>query len=231
MADYLEEIKRGLITAKNTIVATKSAVEGDSVTACDIKAVKEKAYHQKKGVDIWRVRLQGGRTDRETFVELKAATKSYGGYYSFYKGGGDKPGFVFEEEAQAQDFLGDFQRIMSPGDGNSSLTDKAGTGVDRDIVENVANKFLGGLNFTQKIELNVYESAEELTRRVNVDPKQAKRALGYLQGNKLHLTAGTMQAASEIQPLLRYEILEHYGLDVLEKTDKPAILKRNGSNT
>ncbi len=100
------------------------------------------------------------------------------------------------------------------------------TGVDRKIVEIQSAEFLKGLNLSEKIDVKIYDTAEDLVRDLNVSPEQASTALGFIQGNQLYLIAGNLSNPSEIQPLLRHEVLAHYGLDALETGDKLAILKK-----
>lgn len=44
-----------------------------------------KQYHEKKGIDIWVVRLEV-KVDDNTFAELKSFAKELRGYYSNFKG-------------------------------------------------------------------------------------------------------------------------------------------------
>lgn len=59
-----------------------------------------KQYHEKKGIDIWVVRLEV-KVDDNTFAELKSFAKELRGYYSNFKG---VNGFVFKSEEEAEDF-------------------------------------------------------------------------------------------------------------------------------
>lgn len=60
--------------------------------------------HTKKGTDIWTVTLNG-RVDGDAFNDYRSQAKGLGGYYSSYKGGGAVPGFIFDNEATANEFL------------------------------------------------------------------------------------------------------------------------------
>lgn len=59
-----------------------------------------KQYHEKKGVDIWVVRLEV-KVDDDTFAELKNLARKLHGYYSkYYK----TNGFVFKFREYARKF-------------------------------------------------------------------------------------------------------------------------------
>ena len=59
-----------------------------------------KQYHEKKGIDIWVVRLDV-KVDDDTFAELKGFAKELHGYYSTFYG---VNGFVFKTENDADKF-------------------------------------------------------------------------------------------------------------------------------
>lgn len=74
-----------------------------------------KQYHEKKGIDIWVVRLDV-RVDDDTFAELKGFAKELHGYYSTFYG---VNGFVFNTENSADKFgakLDDYLRIEETED-------------------------------------------------------------------------------------------------------------------
>lgn len=73
--------------------------------------------HTKKNTDIWTVALNG-RVDGDAFNEYRSQAKSLGGYYSRYTGGGAVAGFIFEDEAKANEFLN-----LVTGDNEAKLTD------------------------------------------------------------------------------------------------------------
>lgn len=88
--------------------ANREAIERERAEAAVIKQIDlgdgiemtiEKGYHTKKQIDIWEVSLTD-RVERDVFNELKVAAKKLGGYYSRFAGG-----FVFWEEADAQEFV------------------------------------------------------------------------------------------------------------------------------
>ena len=66
----------------------------------------EKGTHTKTGADIWYGRM-AGRVERDVYDRMNALAKKHGGYYSTYRGGGAKPGFVFKTEAEAKAFEAD----------------------------------------------------------------------------------------------------------------------------
>lgn len=75
-----------------------------------------KQYHEKKGVDIWVVRLEA-KVDDDTFAELREfAKRLHRGYYSTFFG---VNGFVFKTEKDAKKFgdkLDDYLQIEESGD-------------------------------------------------------------------------------------------------------------------
>lgn len=74
-----------------------------------------KQYHEKRGIDIWVIRLEV-KVDNETFAELKSFAKELRGYYSSYKG---VKGFVFKTEEKADEFgdkLDDYLQIDETDD-------------------------------------------------------------------------------------------------------------------
>ena len=73
--------------------------------------------HTKKGTDIWTVTLNG-RVDGDAFNDYRSQAKGLGGYYSSYKGGGAVPGFIFDNEATANEFLN-----LVTGDHEAKSTD------------------------------------------------------------------------------------------------------------
>ncbi|HHX4894655.1 TPA: PLxRFG domain-containing protein [Acinetobacter baumannii] len=73
--------------------------------------------HTKKGTDIWTVALNG-RVDGDAFNDYRSQAKGLGGYYSSYKGGGAVPGFIFDNEAAANEFLN-----LVTGDHEANSTD------------------------------------------------------------------------------------------------------------
>lgn len=73
--------------------------------------------HTKKGTDIWTVALNG-RVDGDAFNDYRSQAKGLGGYYSSYKGGGAVPGFIFDNEATANEFLN-----LVTGDHEAKSTD------------------------------------------------------------------------------------------------------------
>lgn len=73
--------------------------------------------HTKKGTDIWTVALNG-RVDGDAFNDYRSQAKDLGGYYSSYKGGGAVPGFIFDNEATANEFLN-----LVTGDHEAKSTD------------------------------------------------------------------------------------------------------------
>lgn len=73
--------------------------------------------HTKKRTDIWTVALNG-RVDGDAFNDYRSQAKGLGGYYSSYKGGGAVPGFIFDNEATANEFLN-----LVTGDHEAKSTD------------------------------------------------------------------------------------------------------------
>lgn len=74
-----------------------------------------KQYHEKKGIDIWVVRLEV-KVDDDIFAELKGFAKELRGYYSTFK---DARGFVFKSEKKAYEFgdkLDDYLQIEEEDD-------------------------------------------------------------------------------------------------------------------
>ncbi|MBL3590422.1 MAG: hypothetical protein JMN24_11600 [gamma proteobacterium endosymbiont of Lamellibrachia anaximandri] len=191
-------------------------VSGDSVVVGLSAAIKEKAYHKKKEMDIWRVRLQGPRTDRETFVELKEAAKKHGGYYSSYKGNGAKPGFVFDEEAQAQAFLGDFQQIMSLG-GRSSFSSPKNPGQVAGISVSAVEKAIAPtlLGWPADLDVRVLPSASD-----SKAPKQARDAVaegmvidGFFDGETIWLFADEIKSSRQAKILVVHEGIGHLAVE------------------
>lgn len=79
-----------------------------------------KQYHEKKGIDIWAVRLDV-RVDDDTFAELKGFAKELCGYYSTFNG---VNGFVFKTEGEADEFgnkLDDYLQIEEAEDSEYEL--------------------------------------------------------------------------------------------------------------
>lgn len=69
----------------------------------NVKAATEvvKSFHAKNQKDIWVIKMND-RFEYADFNTMKQMTNNNGGYYSAYKGQGAIPGFVFDNEQDAQ---------------------------------------------------------------------------------------------------------------------------------
>lgn len=76
--------------------------EPDEETKVDF--TYHKAFHSKKGHHIFIAKLTE-QVDRLTRSKLQSQAKKLGGYYSRYSQGGAVPGFAFESESAAQQFM------------------------------------------------------------------------------------------------------------------------------
>ena len=79
-----------------------------------------KQYHEKKGIDIWVVRLEVN-VDDDIFSELKGFAKELRGYYSSFQ---SVKGFVFKTEANADKFgdkLDNYLQIEDAGEDDNEM--------------------------------------------------------------------------------------------------------------
>lgn len=118
ISEFFDRIKDMQMPDRGEVTAIagderQMTIEGDSVQIGEHGAELVKNYHAKKQIDIFVVKMTGKRVPRETYLELRAAAKDHGGYYSAYKGQGAIPGFVFEEEEQARAMLASYAEIVS----------------------------------------------------------------------------------------------------------------------
>lgn len=175
-----------------------------------------KQYHEKKGVDIWVVRLEA-RVDDDTFMELSNFAKElHRGYYSKFYG---VNGFVFKTEEDAKRFgnkLDDYLQIEESEEDDNELE----LPEYEDFELETPKSFRGGKSEDgQEVEKN-NNTEEEIpldnfctTLRLLVEDKGAK-----ILSDTIHNTVDTLKGIGgfkdlppSIEFILRTIIMKKYG--------------------
>jgi N12 class adenine-specific DNA methylase len=107
---------------------------------------------------------------------------------------------------------------------NSQVSGKAG--VNPKTVIDTMVSFLDSLNLSEKIVPHVYADYRRFSKATGIPESKSERARGFIKGREIYLIAGNIKSVSDILPLLRHEILAHYGLNIMDKADSDAILKK-----
>ncbi|MCP5231115.1 MAG: methyltransferase, partial [Zoogloeaceae bacterium] len=103
----------------------------------------DKETHTKTGADVWYGRINQ-KVDRDTYVLVKEVAVKHGGYWSRFKGGGAKPGFIFPDEAAARAFAAEVNQgpMASRGAVTSSPEFEAWFGDSKVVDQNGAPRVL-----------------------------------------------------------------------------------------
>lgn len=99
-----DQVNEQLLMERERQKAHQEAQRPSQAVSATTGATLYAGKHTKKGHDIWTVHLTD-RVERDTYTEYNSKAKELGGYYSSYRGGGAVTGFVFSDEATAQEFL------------------------------------------------------------------------------------------------------------------------------
>ncbi|WP_462375800.1 LPD38 domain-containing protein [Segatella buccae] len=109
LLDTAEQISNEQTVERNMNQETKDTNETDNIDNGTYSITKQ--YNKKKGTQIWVVRSNGERTDRETYLKRKEAAKQNGdGYWSSFV-----KGFVFNSPEDAQSFADDVFNTQTAG--------------------------------------------------------------------------------------------------------------------
>jgi hypothetical protein len=101
--------------------AQPAAPAAPSAPAGTLEAAQTK--HSKTGADLYVAKVVG-RVPREQYLELAAAAKANGGYWSSFKGGGAIPGFQFKTAEARDKFMAAAQPAQTGAEGSFSLGDE-----------------------------------------------------------------------------------------------------------
>lgn len=148
--------------------------------------------HTKKGHDIWTVSLNG-RIESDVFNDLRSQAKDLGGYYSSYRGNGAIAGFVFENKANASEFLG---QINEGNPQTQEITEKTSQN-DVDIVETDSQKHADKLISKAQAVIDRGQESLNRDRKSNTHKRAADAARAEDQANKEILLGETLIKIAE----------------------------------
>jgi len=154
-----------------------------------------KGKHTKKGHDIWTVSLND-RIEKDDFDSYRNEAKALGGYYSSYRGGGSIPGFIFDSESSATEYL---NLISGHSAENSDIETTAITDFDQEAeaVETDANKQAEKLkDKAQKIIDRGNESLNR-DRKANTNKRASEAARAEQQANHEVFLGETMNRIAD----------------------------------
>ena len=160
--------------------ASKPSHAVESTTEATLFAGK----HTKNGSDIWTVALNG-RVDGDAFNEYRSQAKSLGGYYSRYTGGGAVAGFIFDNEAQANEFL---NLVTGDYEANSTDPEPEAIAVDPqaevEVIETDAQRKAEKLREKAQTIIDRGEQNINRDRKTNTAKRAGEAARAEEQANK-----------------------------------------------
>lgn len=114
------------------------------------------------------------------------------------------------------------QPLFKKSDSSSfSQTDKKPLGMPADRVQQIADDFLAGLTLAQDIGVTVSQKQDELFGQKSQEKGRIK---GAISNDQVGLVAENMNGKSDVERVMRHEILAHYGLNTID--NKPEVLKK-----
>nr|WP_255323723.1 PLxRFG domain-containing protein [Acinetobacter soli] len=152
--------------------------------------------HTKKGHDIWTVSLND-RIGKDDFDSYRNEAKAHGGYYSSYRGGGSVPGFIFDNESAANEFL----NLISGHSAESSTLESDTTVTDpNDIGEPLETDAVKhALKLKEKAQNIIDRGNESLNRdrKANTSKRAREADRAEQQANHEIFIGETMQRIAE----------------------------------
>ncbi|MCU4631100.1 hypothetical protein KTJ53_15805, partial [Acinetobacter variabilis] len=153
--------------------------------------------HTKKGTDIWTVALNG-RVDGDAFNDYRSQAKGLGGYYSSYKGGGAVPGFIFDNEAAANEFL---NLVTGDHEANSSDPEPEAIAIDPEaeveVIETDAKRQADKLREKAQVIIERGEQNINRERKTNTAKRAGEAARAEEQANKAIFLGETLNRIAD----------------------------------
>jgi phospholipid N-methyltransferase len=177
---------------RNTVAAVKVDTDMEMV----------KTVHTKKGTDIWVVKL-GAYVAKDAYYALNSAAKRLGGYHSSFRGPGAVPGFQFQTQQNAEQFMALQQGDVKREDTTPSKLAKVGDRF-REMAERLDDK--GDDILTSDRKTNTYrrarmaESAENKAVAMKKQAKVLNQLADAMDEGKL-LLLQNIRTASDVQSL------------------------------
>lgn len=153
--------------------------------------------HTKKGTDIWTVALNG-RVDGDAFSDYRSQAKGLGGYYSSYKGGGAVPGFIFDNEAAANEFL---NLVTGDHEANSTDPEPEAIAIDPEaeveVIETDAKRQADKLREKAQAIIERGEQNINRERKTNTAKRAGEAARAEEQANKAIFLGETLNRIAD----------------------------------
>ena len=153
--------------------------------------------HTKKGTDIWTVALNG-RVDGDAFNDYRSQAKGLGGYYSSYKGGGAVPGFIFDNEAAANEFL---NLVTGDHEANSTDPEPEAIAIDPEaeveVIETDAKRQADKLREKAQAIIERGEQNINRERKTNTAKRAGEAARAEEQANKAIFLGETLNRIAD----------------------------------
>lgn len=153
--------------------------------------------HTKKGTDIWTVALNG-RVDGDAFNDYRSQAKGLGGYYSSYKGGGAVPGFIFDNEAAANEFL---NLVTGDHEANSTDPEPEAIAIDPEaeveVIETDAKRQADKLREKAQAIIERGEQNINRERKTNTAKRAGEAARAEEQANKAIFLGETLNRVAD----------------------------------
>ena len=170
--------------------------------------------HTKKGHKIWTVKYNE-RVPREEFLEHKAKASEHKGRYSFYKGNGAIPGYIFTDENQANKF---YNWITGDSGGGSRFkldTKPAYGGFSVSGIKGIIKPLQD--SWKNAPEIKVIQTVDELPNHVidellSVDSTEEAQGMFDPDTNKVWMVADNIRSEAEAVEVLLHEVVGHFGL-------------------
>ncbi len=153
--------------------------------------------HTKKGTDIWTVALNG-RVDGAAFNDYRSHAKGLGGSYSSYKGGGAVPGFIFDNEASANEFV---NLVTGDHEANSTDPEPEAIAIDPEaeveVIETDAKRQADKLREKAQAIIERGEQNINRERKTNTAKRAGEAARAEEQANKAIFLGETLNRVAD----------------------------------
>ncbi|MBX9607280.1 MAG: hypothetical protein K2Y51_13730 [Gammaproteobacteria bacterium] len=161
----------------------------------------EPGTHSKTGAALWYGRLDR-RVEREEYLAINAVAKKHGGYYSNFKGGGAKPGFIFTTEEAANAFAAEVNEKPMASQGRVRRSKL--TAAD---VETVIDQEVGGLG--ARVRIHAVTREEDLPERLR--PAAGKHPHALYDRGYVWIIAENNADKRAVATAVAHEVFGHMG--------------------
>ena len=162
--------------------------------------------HSRTGAAIYGVRV-AKRLAPASYSTVNAKAKSFGGYYSSFKGGGAVPGFLFKTEQARQAFLANVRPSDLYARGGSVA---AGGGPRADVraFYQDAAKALQGV-----ADVQVHDTPEDMAAALGYDVPPDVRGAYVGDDGTVHLVVSGAKSLDTAQRTLAHEVVGHFAAE------------------